>query len=117
MINESFVKISRALKQGTKCLWFVRSTHPFEALIIVLSHLKKYPSRIVNFKGLEKKIHYTRSTSINYIIEDLRVELVESCCDALREIECLWPLKIRNLLRDIFELKLKVLPKEIGPNR
>lgn len=117
VINESFVKISRALKQGTKCLWFVRSTHPFEALIIVLSHLKKYPSRIVNFKGLEKKIHYTRSTSINYIIEDLRVELVESCCDALREIECLWPLKIRNLLRDIFELKLKVLPKEIGPNR
>lgn len=114
LINESFLKISCALEQGTESVWFLRNTYPFEPIIIVLSHLKRYPNACVNFMDLEEEVYYTRCATIDYFSGDLRVELVENCCQALSEIGCLWPLKTQNLFKEILALKSKVIKKETG---
>ncbi|QLG71668.1 hypothetical protein HG535_0C00140 [Zygotorulaspora mrakii] len=114
LMNESFILISQLPNSGRGCLWFARNTYPLEAILIVISNLETYPTEGINFSNLSHKERYTTCDSIDYISGDIRATLLEKCCDALQQIECLWPPVLRELFRKIVEIKERTLCKGRG---
>lgn len=96
LINEAFMKVLLALESNVDSLWFVRCSHPFESLYVIIANLRDRPNDSVNFAGIDTNIHYTNCPTINYLSGDLRKSLLPATFDVLAKIQVIWPLWVRE---------------------
>lgn len=111
LMNESFQLISQSIDSKQPCLWFVRNTYPIEPMLIVVSNLQRHPTESINFCDLDENVCYTRYPSIDYLSGDLREIILDKCCDALLQVECLWPPILRTTFQKVVAIKENLLSK------
>lgn len=103
LINESFMKVRLALENQIDCLWFVRTSYPFESLYIVLKDLKENPNDSINFAGMNPANHYTKCPTLDYVKGDLRKALLPLTFEVLCKIQVIWPLSFRKAFQRIHQ--------------
>lgn len=105
LINESIMKAVLGFKTQIGSLWFTRCSYPNQAMYIVLSHIKNYPSVELNFSSLSPQLEYTKHKEINYLEHDLRRTLINKGIEAMQSLKPLWTTRYQNRFDRVLEFK------------
>lgn len=92
LINESILKLLIGRRALPTCMWYNRLCFPFQAMYVVLSHIKQYPSHTLNLSQLESKYEFTIDPAIevNVLEGDIRMSIVDRCIEVLKILEPVW---------------------------
>lgn len=104
LINESIIKVQLGLKTQPGSMWFIRCSYPFQAMYIVLTHIKNSPMEL-NFSELMPNLEYTEMEGIDYLHGDLRGKLVNEGKRAMDRIKKMWPSVMQNRYERVMKVK------------
>lgn len=93
LINESIYKVKLGLEVMAESIWYYRFAIPFQAMYIVLSHVKKYPKIQLNFSMIDDELEYTsvdKFVTFSYNEGDIRMRLVEEAIGTLSFLTHFW---------------------------
>lgn len=102
LINESLLKLIIGRRVLPTCMWYNRLCFPFQAMYIVLSHIRQYPNHHLNLSMLDSKYQFTLDPDLGLDVlnGDLRLPIVEKCLQELPVLEAVWtPVTIERFSR------------------
>lgn len=126
LVSESIYKARLGADAIKESIWFYRFAMPFQAMYIILSHLKMYPDQALNFSMLDTKYDYTLISEyapFSYLLGDIRLKFVDYAIRTLSFLINFWPaaqidrfetiVKYRNFVYDHLNMSKKNTPVNI----
>lgn len=92
LINETILKFLIGSRISNSTIWYNRLCFPFQAMYVVLSHIKQYPHFQINFSHINGRFKFTfdESLGVDLFNGDIRMAMVEKSISILQNIKNLW---------------------------